>query len=310
MKFVSRALHLFLATRPETLLASACPVLLGTAIAFGDGVHNFSAAAWCLVTAVCLQAGTNVANDFFDFKNGADRHERSGFLRPEPLKDFPAWATKLFFALFFLIGALGVIHLSLKNGWGIAALGALAIGSGFFYTAGPKPLGYFGLGDFLVFLFFGPVAVAGTYYVQSHEMNCAVLLAGVSPGLLANGILIINNIRDVRTDALAKKKTSTVIFGKAFSQKHYLAAIFIACLLPLLIVLLIDDHQPLIIAALPVLLSIGIIPAIFEKTEEPAAMNQALAATGQMLLVFTILFSIGWNWEILSYLCKHQWNIF
>ena len=173
-----------MAFRPKTLSASIAPVFIGTAMAFGDGIHHFPTAFVCLFAALAIQIGTNIANDYYDFKKGADTSERIGPMRVTQAGLIKPSTVKLAFISSFAIAALASIWLIYRGGWPIATIVILSIISGIFYTAGPRPLGYMGLGDLFVLIFFGPVAVGGTYYAQSLEINAAVILAGLAPGLM------------------------------------------------------------------------------------------------------------------------------
>jgi len=223
----------FLAFRPKTLSAAISPVLIGTAIAFGDGVHHFLTAFLCLIGALSIQIGTNIANDYFDFKKGADTQERIGPTRVTQAGLIDPQTVKWGFIFSFAVSALICFLLFKRGGWPIAVIGFVSIISGILYTAGPKPLGYVGLGDIFVLIFFGPIAVAGTYYVQSLEINMAVILAGFGPGLISMAILSVNNMRDIDSDKKSGKKTLAVRFGRTFAQNEYLLCIILAGLLPL-----------------------------------------------------------------------------
>ena len=188
-----------MAFRPKTLSASIAPVFIGTAMAFGDGIQHFPTAIVCLFAALAIQIGTNIANDYYDFKKGADTKERIGPARVTQTGLIPPTTVKRAFIIAFSIAALLSIWLIARGGWPIALIGICAIASGIFYTAGPRPLGYMGLGDLFVLIFFGPVAVAGTYYVQSLEINMAVIFAGFAPGFISVAILTINNLRDIES---------------------------------------------------------------------------------------------------------------
>jgi len=283
----------FMAFRPKTLTAAISPVLIGTAMAYGDGVHHFPSALLCLLAALSIQIGTNLANDYYDFKKGADTKERIGPTRATQAGLIKPSAMRWAFIIAFTISALICAYLIRRGGAPIAIIGVLSILSGIFYTAGPKPLGYIGLGDLFVLIFFGPVAVAGTYYVQSFEMNFAIILAGFAPGLISVAILTVNNYRDIESDRKVGKRTLAVRFGKTFAQLEYLITILAAALLPVLIYSLIQDHFPILICTIIVLLAAPTIQTVFTKTDGPS-LNHALAATGKLLLIYSILFSIGW----------------
>jgi len=282
-----------LAFRPKTLTAAIAPVMIGTAMAFGDGIGHWPSAIICLLAALSIQIGTNLANDYYDFKKGADTQDRigptrvtqSGLIKPEMVR--------LSFMIAFALSALCCYVLVQRAGWPIAVIGAISIISGIFYTAGPKPLGYIGLGDVFVLIFFGPVAVASTYYIQSFEMNLAVILAGFAPGLISTAILTVNNLRDIESDAKAGKRTLVVRFGREFAFKEYLFCLITASLLPVLIYGLIEDHLPILLSAIIMLLAIPTISNVLTKTDGPT-LNAALASTGKLLLIYSIIFSIGW----------------
>lgn len=285
--------HWLLAIRPKTLPASIAPVLMGTAMAFGDGIHHFPTAVVCLAAALSIQIGTNLANDYYDFKKGADTGERIGPTRVTQAGLISPAAVKLSFTLAFIVFAFACAWLTLHAGWPIAALGILAALSGILYTAGPWPLGYLGLGDLFVFIFFGPVAVAGTYYVQSLEMNTAVILAGLAPGFISVAILTVNNLRDIESDRKCGKYTLPVRWGRSFALSEYLFCIFAASLIPVFMYVFIQDHVAVLMCAGISMLAIPAIKTVLTQTDG-ASLNTALAQTGKLLMIYSILFSIGW----------------
>lgn len=282
-----------LAIRPKTLPAGIAPVFIGTAMAFGDGVYDFSIAPVCLVAALAIQIGTNLANDYYDFKKGADTPERIGPTRVTQAGLIPPETIKFSFALAFIVFAFACAWLTLRGGWPLAVLGILAALSGILYTSGPWPLGYVGLGDLFVFIFFGPVAVAGTYYVQSLEMNIAVILAGLAPGFISVAILTVNNLRDIESDQRCGKYTLAVRLGRSFALSEYLFCLFAASMAPVLIYALIQDHLAILICALISITAIPTIKTVLTKTDG-ASLNAALAQTGKLLMVYSVLFSLGW----------------
>lgn len=282
-----------LASRPKTLSASVSPVLIGTAMAFGDGIHHFGAALVCLIAAVSIQIGTNIANDYFDFINGADTKDRIGPKRVTQSGLIQPGTVKNGFIFAFTIAGIACLWLMNRGGWPLAVIGIISIISGILYTAGPKPLGYIGLGDVFVLIFFGPVAVGGTYYVQSFEMNPAVIMAGFAPGLISVSILVVNNYRDMESDRVSGKRTLAVRFGRAFSQLEYLVCIILAGLIPVYIHFLTEDHKLILLSSVVILLAVPGIKSIFTDTNG-IQLNNTLAFTGQLLIIYSILFSIGW----------------
>ncbi|MCK5012540.1 MAG: 1,4-dihydroxy-2-naphthoate polyprenyltransferase [Candidatus Omnitrophica bacterium] len=282
-----------LAFRPKTLPAAIAPVMIATAMAFGDGVQHFPIACICLLAALSIQIGTNIANDYYDFKKGTDTIERIGPTRMTQAGLIKPSSMKLAFIVSFAIAIILGLWLIKRGGWPIAVIGILAIFSGIFYTAGPYPLGYIGLGEFFVLIFFGPVAVAGTYYVQSHEMNSAVVLAGIAPGLISVAILTVNNLRDIDSDRKAGKRTLAVRFGRSFAVYEFLFSIIAASLIPVLIYYLIEDHKAILACTCLALISIPTIKTVLTTSDGPS-LNDALAKTGRLLMIYSILFSIGW----------------
>jgi 1,4-dihydroxy-2-naphthoate octaprenyltransferase len=282
-----------LAFRPKTLSASVAPVFIGTAMAFGDGIQHLPTACVCLFAALAIQIGTNIANDYYDFKKGADSPERIGPTRVTQAGLVKPSTMRLAFLGAFSIAALSSIWLIYRGGWPIALIGVLSILSGIFYTAGPRPLGYMGLGDLLVLIFFGPVAVGGTYYVQSLEINMAVILAGFAPGFISVAILTINNLRDMGSDKKSGKRTLAVRFGRSFTISEYLFSIIAASVIPVIIYLFIEDHRFILTCSILTFIAIPIIKTVCEKTDGPS-LNNALAQTGKLLMIYSVLFSLGW----------------
>lgn len=282
-----------LAIRPKTLWAAVCPVMIGAAIAYGDNFFHLPSAVSALICALLIQIGTNLANDYFDFKKGADTKERIGPTRVTQagLVTPQAMQTAMLLVLLLLLGSC--FYLVKRGGWPVVFIGISSILSGFFYTAGPRPLGYLGLGELFVFIFFGPVAVAGTYYVQALEWNPVTVLAGIAPGLFSVAILTVNNLRDIENDQRAGKRTLAVRFGRSFAMFEYFFSITGACLVPVVIAAVTAAEVFPQIATVVLFLSYPVIRTIFTKTDGPA-LNAALAATSRLLLAYTILFSIGW----------------
>ncbi len=283
----------FLAIRHKTLPAGVAPVLMGTIMAFGDGIGYVPTALACFLTALLLQVGTNLANDYYDFKKGADTQERVGPIRVTQSGLIPPGQVKAAFIGVFALAALASIYLVARGGWPIAVLAGLAILSGIFYTAGKYPLGYLGLGDILVFIFFGPVAVAGTYYVQSLELNSAIIFAGVAPGLFSVAILTVNNLRDIDSDRKSGKNTLAVRFGRGFALSEYLFCVLGACVVPVFIYMFIEDHSLILVSSAISLAAIPTIKTVLTRAEG-VALNAALASTARLLLIYSVLFAAGW----------------
>ena len=211
-----------LAARPKTLTVSLAPILVGTALAHQEGFFSGFYLTLTLLGAVFIQIGTNLCNDYFDFQKGADTPERVGPTRVTQAGLISPHQVKIgFVTVFSLAMAVGFL-LVLRGGWVICLIGIASILSGIAYTAGPYALAYLGLGELFVLIFFGPVAVAGTYYIQALKFSWLSCWAGIALGLLACAILVVNNLRDIEQDKKANKKTLAVRFGKKFAQYEYL----------------------------------------------------------------------------------------
>ncbi len=217
------------AARPRTLPAAVAPVMVGSALAWRAGMFNAAAAALCLGFALLVQIGANYANDYYDHLHGADTAERigprravaAGLVAPAAMRR-AMWLT---FTLALVVGLLLVPW----GGWWLVLIGVACIGSAIAYTGGPWPLGYHGLGDLFVFVFFGLIAVCLTFFVQTGRVSLEAVLAGAAIGLLTVDILLVNNYRDMETDRKAGKRTLVVRFGRRFALGQLAAAHLGAC---------------------------------------------------------------------------------
>lgn len=225
------------AARPRTLPAAVAPVLVGSALAWHDGRFDARAAALCLAFSLLIQIGTNFANDYFDFVNGADTATRVGPRRAVAAGLIaPAVMRTAMVATFVSAFAAGLGLVAWGGPW-LIGIGVASIICGYAYTGGPWPLGYHGLGDVFVFVFFGLVAVVATYFVQAARVGVDVWLAAVPVGLLAANILVVNNYRDADTDAAAGKRTLVVRFGRGFSRVQFGVSLALAFAVPALLLL-------------------------------------------------------------------------
>ena len=226
---------LFLASRPKTWIAGLSPVLIGAALASSKGPLSWSLFLYSLLFSLFIQIGTNYANDYFDFLNGADTAKRtgparavaSGWLSPELMRN----AFSAFFGAAFLV-SLPLVYAC--GPWALAFVFS-SITFGILYTGGPRPLGYIGLGELLVLIYFGPVAILGTYFVQRQEVSLPLFFLSLSPGLFSCAVLIANNLRDEESDRAARKNTLVVRFGKTFGRCEYVTSLGVAYLIPLLL---------------------------------------------------------------------------
>ncbi|HSJ96793.1 MAG TPA: 1,4-dihydroxy-2-naphthoate polyprenyltransferase [Myxococcota bacterium] len=294
MASVSARSAWWLAIRPATLTASAAPVLVGTGAAWADGAFAAGPALAALVGASLLQVGANFANDVFDFERGADNADRLGPQRATQQGWISAAQMKRAMWLAFA-GATAVgLYLTYVAGWPVLALGLLSIAGAYLYTGGPKPYGYLGLGDLSVFVFFGPGAVAGTYYVQALSVSSLALLASIPIGALATAILVVNNLRDIETDARAGKHTLAVRIGDGPTRSYYLLLLVVAYAMPLLLLWrgLADAWVLLPWLSLPLALQL----ARRMRHERGLALNGCLVGTAHLEVVFGLLFALGLAW--------------
>jgi len=281
-----------LAARPKTLWASVAPVLIGSAMAFESGALHILSALSALLGAVLIQIATNFANDYFDYRKGADAEGRLGPTRVVQTGLVTPAAMKAAFIGVFALAWVPGGYLIWRAGLPLVVIGVLSILFGILYTAGPFPLGYVGLGEVFVIIFFGPVAVGGTYYVQTLKLSLPVIIAGLAPGLFSVAILTVNNLRDVKSDLRAGKKTLAVRFGITFSKYEYLFSVVIACLIPLFLLFDGNRHFYLLLAPAVLIPAIPTIKTVF--TSEGVVLNRVLESTGKLLLLYSMVFSIGW----------------
>ena len=275
-------------TRPRTLPAAVVPVLIGSGVALGYARFSWWRAGLALVVALALQVGVNFANDYSDGIRGSDE-QRVGPVRLvaaglAPPRQVRAAA----FGCFFLAGVAG-LALAAVTSWWLVAVGAGCIAAAWFYTGGPKPYGYSGLGEVFVFLCFGVVAVAGTAYVQMRTPSWLALAASVPAGLLACALLMVNNLRDIGTDTVAGKRTLAVMLGDARSRVAYVLTL----LVPFGVAALLAFFRPFtLLTALALPLARLPVRSVRDGASGPALIR-ALGQTGRLQLAFGIAFTIG-----------------
>lgn len=284
----------WLAVRPATLTASAAPVFVGAGVAWSQGVFSAGPALAALLGASLLQVGANFANDVFDFERGADTVERLGPQRATQQGWITPQQMKRAMWLAFAVATLTGLYLTYVAGWPVLALGLLSIAAAYLYTGGPRPYGYLGLGDLAVFLFFGLGAVAGTYYVQALSVSRLALIAAIPIGALATAILVVNNLRDIETDARAGKHTLAVRIGERATRAYYFALLLVAYVVPLLLWWwgLAGPHALLPWLSLPLALRL----ASRLRNERGLALNGCLVRTARLEVVFGLLFALGLAW--------------
>ena len=280
-----------LAIRPKTLPAAVSPVLIGSALALKSGHFNPLPAAAALVVSLLLQIGVNLANDYFDFKKGVDTEERLGPVRVTQSGLIPAQTVKRVMLGTLIAAGLSGFYLVLIGGWPILLLGLAAILSALAYSGGPFPLASNGLGDLFVFIFFGPVAVCGTYFVQALQLSNLAIIMSLPVGLLITAILLVNNLRDIVTDRQTGKRTMAVMLGDKGSRVEYVFLLSFAYLTPIISVYtqMIPIYALLILISLPV----ALFPLRLVLYENGKILNKALAGTARLTFLFSLLLSIG-----------------
>jgi 1,4-dihydroxy-2-naphthoate octaprenyltransferase len=304
---VSKRRAWLMAARPQTLPAGSAPVIVGAGIALHDGV--FAPLPWlaALVGALLIQVGTNFANDYYDAVNGADNEDREGFTRVTAGGLIPPRQVKLAMAATYGLAVFVGVYLVAIGGVPILVVGLTSIAAGILYTGGPYPYGYRGLGDLFVFVYFGLVAVTGTYYVQAVTVTdvglfptglpagtvpLAAVVASLPAAGLSTAILVVNNVRDRESDADAGKRTLAVMLGYGPSRAEFLALVGMAYVVP--VVFALDPAYGL--PALAPLLSLPLAAAVSETVltrTDGEALNPALERVGQTLFVHSLLFAAG-----------------
>jgi 1,4-dihydroxy-2-naphthoate octaprenyltransferase len=282
------------AARPRTLPAAIAPVLVGTAAAwqFAGHLPRVGAFIAALVGSIFIQIGANLANDYSDARRGADTVDRLGPVRVTSAGLVtPQRVLRATWIAFAVAVACG-IYLAIVAGWIILVVGVASIVAGVLYTGGPRPYGYAGLGEVFVFLFFGLVAVNGSYYVQLEELDALPLGLSIAVGCLATAILVVNNVRDIETDRRAGKNTSAVRMGRANAVNMYRLLVGGAfVILPFSIWAGECSWWPLLgLLAIP--LAIKPVRVLETRTDGPA-LNKCLAATGALLGIYSLLVTIG-----------------
>jgi|tagenome__1003787_1003787.scaffolds.fasta_scaffold20931208_3 1,4-dihydroxy-2-naphthoate octaprenyltransferase len=307
-----------MAARPRTLPAAIAPVLVGTAaahwqitricgdfsatgightvhagvVACGDGEFRWGAFIAALIGSIFIQIGTNLANDYSDAKRGADTVDRLGPVRVTSAGLVAPRSVLIATWLAFAVAVAAGIYLATVAGWLIIAVGVASIAAGVLYTGGPRPYGYAGLGELFVFLFFGLVAVNGSYYVQLEHLDWLPFGLSVAVGCLATAILVVNNVRDIETDRRADKRTLAVRLGREGARRLYVGLVAAAYIV--LVATLAAKGGPwwalLGLVSLP--MAIKPARAVLTRTDGPA-LNGALAGTGALLGVFSLTVSAG-----------------
>ena len=278
-----------LASRPKTLFAAVAPVLLGSALAFSQSKGNLPAALAALFGAICIQIATNLANDYWDAKKGADTADRLGPVRVTASGLLKPRTVFLGMVFFFLLATAAGVFLTFRAGWPVVAIGVASILFGILYTAGPFSLAYLGLGEVFTFLFFGLVATAGTYFVQALSYSPDAVLLGVMPGCYSVVLIALNNLRDRATDQRVNKKTLAVRFGEKFARIEILFFLFVPSIIPLFIL---QFHGGGWLCAMAAFLSALRVGGPLVRLRDPRVINDLLPHAGTSSLFLAILVSV------------------
>ena len=281
-----------MAARPRTLPASVAPVLVGTALAGFQSVFHPLRFVAALVGAIFIQVGTNLSNDYSDARRGADTEDRLGPVRVTAGGLVPPRQVLVATYASFGVAVLAGAYLIAVAGWELLLVGAASILAGVLYTGGPRPYGYEGLGEVFVFLFFGIVAVAGSYFVQVKHLRWEAFTLAIPVGLLAAAILVVNNVRDIDTDRRAGKRTLAVRLGRERTRILFAAMIYLAYIPSLFTWLAGPLTAWVLLPTLTLPLAAPLVRAVRNRTDGPS-LNEALARAGMLQLTFCMLLAAG-----------------
>jgi 1,4-dihydroxy-2-naphthoate octaprenyltransferase len=302
---LSRREAWLMAARPQTLPAAAAPVVVGTGVALGTDAFAPLPALSALLGSLLIQVGTNFANDYYDAVQGADTDEREGFTRVTAGGLIDPTAVKRATALTFAAAVALGTYLVAVGGVPILVVGLLSVASGVAYTGGPYPLGYHGLGDLFVFVFFGLVAVVGTVYVQAAAAVSGLVVtpppgtispiavaAALPMAAITTDILVVNNVRDRDEDATTGKRTLVVRFGYGVARAEFLGMLALAYLTPPAMVVAFDAGPAVLAPLLTLPYAASVARTVLTRTDGEA-LNPALERTGKLLAAFAALFAVG-----------------
>jgi 1,4-dihydroxy-2-naphthoate octaprenyltransferase len=281
-----------MAARPRTLPAAASPVLVGTALAGFEGAFHPLRFLAALVGAIFIQIGTNLSNDYSDARRGADTEDRLGPVRVTAGGLVPPRQVLIATYVTFAVAVLAGVYLIVVAGWQLLLVGAASILAGVAYTGGPRPYGYEGLGELFVFLFFGIVAVAGSYFVQVRHLEWEAFALAVPVGLLAAAILVVNNVRDIDTDRRAGKRTLAVRLGRARTRTMFALVVYLAYVLTPVTWVFGPLRAWVLLPWLTLPLAARVVRAVRNRADGPS-LNRALAMSGMLQLSFCVLLAAG-----------------
>lgn len=289
---VGRLAVWFTGARPRTLPAAVAPVLVGTALAARDGSFHPLSLVATLTAALFVQIGANFANDYSDAKRGADTPERLGPVRLTATGQASANSVLIAAWICFALAFAAGIYVAATTSWLLLGVGAAAIAAALLYTGGPKPYGYTGLGELFVFVFFGLVAVVGTYFAHTQTITQAAVFAAVPVGALASAILVVNNIRDFEGDRRAGKRTLAVLIGRSRAITLYRTLVATAYISVVILVAFRTFSPLALICWFSLVMALRPLRLV-QTCEDGPSLNGALAQTGKLLLAFCILLALG-----------------
>jgi 1,4-dihydroxy-2-naphthoate polyprenyltransferase len=281
-----------MAARPRTLPAAVAPVLVGTALAGYLHVFHPLRFVAALLGAIFIQVGTNLSNDYSDARRGADAEDRLGPVRVTAGGLVPPRQVLVATYVTFGLAVLAGVYLVIVAGWQLLLVGAASILAGVAYTGGPKPYGYEGLGEAFVFLFFGVVAVAGSFFVQTVHLDWEAFALSVPVGLLAAAILVVNNVRDIDSDRRARKRTLAVRIGRERTRSLFAVIVYLAYVLVPVTWIFGPVKAWVLLPWLSIPLATRVVRVVRNRTDGPS-LNGTLAHTGMLQLVFCVLLSVG-----------------
>lgn len=280
------------AARPQTLAAAFVPILIGASLAYSDNFLRWDSTLVALFCAFTIQIGTNFANDYFDFVKGADTPDRIGFERATSAGTISPESMLAATITTMLIAFLAGLYLVWVGGWIILIIGLLSLLFGILYTGGPYPLGYNGLGDLFVFIFFGIVAVTGTYYINALEWSTLSFWVSLPVGALSVNILVVNNLRDVDQDKVSGKRTLGVLLGESALKMEYLFMLAIAYVIPVILYHFFDFSIWIMLSYLSLPFARNLNKQVWYH-DEKRSLNRTLEQTAQFMLLYGVLFSAG-----------------
>jgi 1,4-dihydroxy-2-naphthoate polyprenyltransferase len=288
---ISKSQAWLLASRPKTLLAAVVPVVVGSALAISENKFFLPYSIIALACALLIQIGTNFTNDLYDYLKGADNEQRKGPLRVLVSGLITVKEMKIgiiiVFGLAFLLGLYLVYSVDII----VLIIGVVSIIAGLAYTAGPYPLAYHGLGDIFVFLFFGIVATAGTFYLHTHTFNLISFLVAIPVGALTTNILVVNNYRDIEEDRSASKNTLAVILGKDFTRVQFILLMMICYAVIIFLFIKYNFTAWIFLPYITLPLAFYIIRMLFVLNGKD--LNRTLELTAKFSGLYGILFAIG-----------------